>query len=120
MKNILTTLLLLMSFTAIAQLNSNAQQLKDNGSTEYKLIKKYAESEWGQDYKMIVYTINKQADALSEMITLSKREDYDKELLFAAFQEWSDSSITVGDSVFVDYSMMVYTYKNQLEAKNSY
>jgi len=64
MKNTLTILLLLGAFTVSAQLNSNAQTLKDANSIEYRLLKKYAEQKWGEDYEMIVYTINEHTDAM--------------------------------------------------------
>ena len=119
MKNTLTTLLLLGAFTVNAQLNSNAQTLKDADSIEYRLLKKYAEQEWGEDYEMIVYTINEHADAMREVVDIMS-EGGDNMIMFSAFKKWSDNSIRVEGKSFVDYTMVLYTYKEQLEAKNSY
>jgi len=84
------------------------------------LLKKYAENKWNDDYEMIVYTINNQAEAMLEMVELKRESDYDEGLMVAAFLKWKDKSIEIEGEYFVDYEMLVYTYKNQLEAKNSY
>ena len=119
-KNILTTLLLIISFTASAQLNETAKRVKSNLPIDYELLKKYAENKWNDDYEMIVYTINNQAEAMLEMVELKRESDYDEGLMVAAFLKWKDKSIEIEGEYFVDYEMLVYTYKNQLEAKNSY
>ena len=46
MRKLFTLLLLTVATTVSAQLNSNAQILKDANSIEYRLIKKYAEQEF--------------------------------------------------------------------------
>jgi len=47
-------------------------------------------------------------------------EGADKMIMFSAFKKWSDNSIRLEGKSFVDYTMVLYTYKEQLEAKNSY
>jgi len=120
MKNLLVTaVLFLATFTVSGQLNNNAKILKESTAIEYKLIKKYAEQRWDEDHEMIVYTINEQADALAEVVSILKSGG-DKLIMFKAWNNWEDSSIKVEGKSFVDFEMVLYTYKEQLEAKNSY
>ena len=120
MKKLFTILALTVTFIASAQLNSTAQIVKDRLPIEYKLIKKFAEDKWGQDFEMIVYTINEHADAMREFANITNAEGTDLRLMRDAYKKWTDNSIIIEGKPFVDYPMVVYTYKKQLEAKNQY
>ena len=50
-------------------LNPNATYIKKNHPTGYeKTIKMHALEKWGDDYSMVVYMINKQSDALVNLV----------------------------------------------------
>ncbi len=123
-------------------LEINAQTLEKSASfikTEYlKLyeanIKKYALEKWKEDYDMVVYEINKQCDAIFELIEEFKSENTN--ILFRASIKWSYEGklnlntkrwegITKCDlpnllQLECDWTMVLYEYKKQVKAKNSF
>lgn len=127
---------LLCAFFAKAEgLNSNASYIKKNYSLDYEqTLKKYALVEWKEDYSMVVYEINKQADALIKLIEEFKSENTN--IAFKAIQEWSKEGYKSENIVFFkeittfglkdllkmhcDWSMVKYEYDKQLKAKNSF
>ena len=114
--NVLITLFLI-SGAAWSQLNSEAQLLKDNYASIYANIKILVAKDWEGDHKMMVYGINKQAEAFFEMSTYMDSVDYDERIMENAVSEWSE---TINDKMCTDFKMVVYTYKRQLQAKGSY
>jgi len=110
----------------------------------YAPIKAMAIEEWGSDDSMIVYTINSQADALYFFLT----EKVDTGERVEAIEEWNDDSakfqraldalikeadaaskegrklnMDIYNDLFrlrADWTMVKYTYDNQMKAKNSY
>lgn len=123
MKTIVTLLICLLSFNVIGQLNDNAEFLRDSIPNFYKPIKDYAVSEWGTDHEMVVYTINKQSDALFEFVHLYS-ENHD-DVVNIALAEWCIEPDKIGktESIYeiqFDWVMVVYQIKKQLKAKSSY
>ena len=117
MKTLKTVLLAVLLLGAInvsfGQLSPEAQTVKNSAPELYSKIKQLAEKDWEGDHSMMVYTINKQVDSFFEFGQLTERADYDEELMADALIEWKYDDL-------LDYSMMVYTYKKQLKAKNQY
>jgi len=135
------TLIILISVilsTTIANsqgLNTNANYIKKNFPTEYEnTLKKYALAEWNDDFSMVVYEINKQADAIVQL-TESFESD-NTNIAFKAIQEWSREGylsnnikifkeMTTFDlkellKMHCDWSMVKYEYDKQVKAKNSF
>lgn len=100
-----------------SQLNSNAEILKNDVPETYKKIKTFAEQDWKGDHSMMVYTINKQADSFFEYYDLIKSKNYDEKILINAMTDWN---VVIDGVEIYDYSMIMYTYKKQLKAKESY
>jgi len=135
------TLIILISVilsTTIANsqgLNTNASYIKKNFPTEYEnTLKKYALAEWNDDFSMVVYEINKQADAIVQL-TESFESD-NTNIAFKAIQEWSrEGYLSNNIKIFkemtsfglkellkmhCDWSMVKYEYDKQVKAKNSF
>lgn len=117
------------------ELNSNASYIRKNHSTEYEVtIKKYALEEWKDDFSMVVYEINKQADALFELV--SDFESENTNIAFRAIQEWSMDGYEEKNIEHVkifkifslenllklhcDWTMVKYEYDKQVKAKNAF
>jgi len=136
MRKIILVLALLCSYFFVnAQLNGNASYIKEKFPTEYeKTLKKYALKEWNDDYSMVVYEINNQADALVQLV--NNFESDNTQIVFNAIQEWSRDgyknynieefkkfetfSVENLLKLHCDWSMVKYEYDNQVKAKNSF
>ncbi|MDX1828758.1 MAG: hypothetical protein R3342_04345 [Lutibacter sp.] len=137
MKKIIIFLVVsIMTNVASSQsLNSNASYIKNNYETEYEnIIKKHALNEWKDDFSMVVYEINKQADALIELIGAFKSENTN--IAYKAIQEWSfDGYQSFNINIFkemksfglkdlvkmqCDWTMVKYEYLKQAKAKNAF
>ena len=127
----LLLLLLIAPVLGFGQLNSNAKLVKERIPALYETIKKYSEREWGNDYEMIVYTINNQVDAFIEMGNLMSADNFDQNIWFNSLLEWAENpsklekELTDGDmnalnTNVIQWDMVLYNYKNQLKAKLSY
>jgi len=134
-KLIFVVSLLCFSVFAHAQLNSNAEYIKKNHSTQYEnTLKKYALKEWNDDYSMVVWEINKQADALFEITNSFKSNN--TQVLFSAVQEWSKDGYKSSNiekfnkftvisienllKLHCDWSMVKWEYDKQVKAKNAF
>ena len=117
MKRILLLLLIFSTLSISAQLNSNAKLIKEKLPNEYHLIKLIASEDWEGDHRMMLYTINNQADAYIKVLEFSKAPNYDKAIFKNALSEWS--KLIKGENC-TDWKMVAYTYKNQLKAKSEY
>lgn len=118
MKTIIITIgLILVTLVSYGQLNSSATFLKENRAESYKDIKFMAVLKWDNNHNMIIHEINKEADAKLEVGKITKDANYDEELLLNAMVKWSE---TIGGKLYYDYSMVVYEYKKQIKAKESY
>jgi len=132
---IILSLLLTATFASAEGLNSNASYIKKNYPTEYEqTLKKYALAEWNDDFSMVVYEINKQADALVKLVDEFKSDNTN--IAFKAIQEWSrDGYESKNIALFkemttfglkdllkmhCDWSMVKYEYDKQVKAKNSF
>ena len=132
---IILAILLTATFTKAEGLNSNASYIKKNYPSEYEqTLKKHALAEWKDDYSMVVYEINKQADALIDLIEEFKSENTN--IVYKAMQEWSidgyksSNVITFKEmttfglkdllKMHCDWSMVKYEYDKQVKAKNSF
>ncbi len=127
--------MILISFFVKAQLSTNSKIIKDEYSSQYEQIfKYYAVQEWNTDYRMVVYEINTQSEALISLINSFEGEN--TQIVYEAIIEWSkpgfekyninkfkDISIFNLKSLVVlhtDWRMVQYTYNNQVKAKNSF
>lgn len=116
-------------------LNTNASHIKKVFPTEYEnTLKKYALAEWNDDFSMVVYEINKQSDAIIQLI--ESFESDNTNIVFKAIQTWSrDGYLNYNIKIFqemktfglkellkmhCDWSMVKYEYNKQVEAKNSF
>jgi len=108
---------MLGAVTINAQLNSSAKLIKEKLPKEYRLIKHIASEDWEGDHRMMVYTINNQSEAFLKILELKKASSYDESIMKKALSEWS--KLIKGENC-IDWKMVVYTYKNQLKAKNEY
>ncbi|MBT6195434.1 MAG: hypothetical protein HOI54_00115 [Candidatus Marinimicrobia bacterium] len=132
---IILIVLLTATFANAEGLNSNASYIKKNYPTEYEqTLKRYALAEWKDDFSMVVYEINKQADALVKLVDEFKSDNTN--VAFKAIQEWSrDGYKSKNISLFnemktfglkdllklhCDWSMVKYEYDKQVKAKNSF
>jgi len=137
MKRTILIFLLISVFVFINAegLESNAKYIKANYSDDYeKTIKKHALEEWNDDFRMVVYEINNQSDALVELIRIFESENTN--IVFKAIQEWSiagykDSNVIIFKEIktfsldellklHCDWKMVKYEYENQVKAKNSF
>jgi hypothetical protein len=138
MKKITLGLMLIVSFaiTGIAQeLEPNALVIKDKFNYGYEnTIKKYALIKWKEDFSMVVYEINKQSDALTNIVEKFKSKN--TTILYNAIIKWSQpnkaeanhkiwkelTSIDLATMLKfnVDWSMVEYEYEKQDKAANSF
>jgi len=115
-------IMLLFAVSAFANgLNPEATRLKTNNPNIYSAVKNRAIIEWGTDHEMIVYTINKQCEAIFKLSTLSpKLTDVE---FYAILIEWCEDDLSLYDSILsapVDWCMVVYVMEKQIEAKSQY
>lgn len=136
MRNLLLVLFLFSAISVGAQsLNTHAEYIKTKFPTDYtNTIRKHAVEEWGTDHRMIVYTINQQADALFDIVNTFKTEN--TQILYDAAIEWShdgykSSNITKFNDLktvnvesmiklHCDWRMVKYTYEKQVTSKAAY
>ncbi len=102
------------------ELNENAKLLK-NGNEEvqeiYQQIRKFAVNKWDDEHNMVVYEINKQADAVFEFKEATSSSTYDNDIMKKALIKWSEK---IDGEFMPDWNMLMYEYKKQLKAKNAY
>ncbi|WP_345029294.1 hypothetical protein [Ravibacter arvi] len=116
-------------------LNSEAIYIKDNFPEEYEnTLKRYALFEWKDDFSMVVYEINRQAESIVELVDSFDSDNTN--IVYNAIQEWSrsgylsknikifsemtDFSVKYLIKMHCDWSMVKYEYDRQVEAKNSF
>jgi|TARA_B110000908_G_scaffold108268_1_gene127188 hypothetical protein len=97
-------------------LSRYAKNLRGADPKEYNLIKFIAVDTWGDNHRMVIYTINKQVKAyISIMTDLVGRKDFDKDTLVNSMIKWRKK---VGSTFYYDWSMIVYDYKKQMKNKD--
>lgn len=131
------TILVLFScitFVNGQELNKNARYIKDKYPAEYEnILKRNALKEWKDDYSMVIYEINKQADSIFDVVSSFEREN--TSIMFKAIQEWSIDGysnynmnilkemkifeLTSLLKMYCDWSMVKFEYNKQLKAKKS-
>jgi hypothetical protein len=126
MKKVFILFLLVIGFGLFAEgLSVNAQTLKKGFPEEYEVIKARAVADWGTNHNMVVYEISKQADALVDVLMIIG-DGCDSQLMGESILQWTDDPewfMEDMDSFMLiptDWTMVLYEYKKQLEAKNSY
>lgn len=117
------------------KLDFNAKTIKEKYSEKYtNTIRKHAMSEWGTDYRMVVYEINKQSDSLVELVNSFKSEHTN--IAYQAILDWSvegykthnkeqfEAIKTFGLEQLLDFHcdwrMVKYTYDKQVKAKSAF
>ncbi|MFA7222795.1 MAG: hypothetical protein WC148_04680 [Bacilli bacterium] len=137
MRNFILLMSILLTTTTVKAegLNANASYIKNNYPTEYEqTLKKQALQKWNDDYEMVVYMINNQADDLIKLIAGFKSDNTN--IVFKAIQKWSIDgykysnvekfkNITTFElkqliPLHCDWEMVKYEYDNQVKAKNSF
>lgn len=102
-------------------LNNSAILLKESSNEKlnaiYQDIKNAAEDKWGSNYSMILYTINQQGNAFSDVMTAPKRPDYDESIMTEAINKWCSKE---DNKIKCDWVMVMYEYNKQLKAKSAY
>jgi hypothetical protein len=100
------------------ELNKNALMVKTQSEAKglkfYNEIKTFAEKDWKGNHEMMIFTINKQADAIVDFISATSSENYDINIMAVALDDWKDKN------GICDYVMIMYQYKKQLKAKGNY
>jgi hypothetical protein len=112
-KTILTTIALIVFSISYAQLNNTALTYKKQASKIYDQIVTFAENKWKDDNTMIVYTINKQCDALYKLATEPKYSSYLKapkgtrknSQFLKILGQWTEK---VNGVPTTDYTMIIY------------
>lgn len=112
MKRLLTIISALFIFPmmASAQLNTEAEVLREEQPEQYNNIKCYAVNKWGDDNQMIVHTINKQAEALVVVLRAKDEELVSDDFLAAAMNKWE-----YDECEGYNWRMVVHEIKNQIE-----
>lgn len=138
--------LVILSISLNAQLNNYAGYLKSEKPEMYAPIRAMAVEKWGVDDEMIVYTINEQAEALNYFLSGSGENDFSE--MVEAMEKWTEDKVTFKRtlnlfleeiensnkqgrdlnidlyySLFTlptDWTMVKYTYDNQMKVKESY
>ncbi len=128
MKKLILLFAMLLAGVAQAQLNSQAQVIKSNYSSLYSDIRQSSVSKWGGDHEMVLYRINNQSEAYSEL--LSNYNDSHWEILNAAIIKWGTDKTHNSrimkktgwkfSDIRADWEMVKYNYDNQTEASTYY
>jgi hypothetical protein len=140
MKKLIFAILLNMFFLNIGlaqELSINSKLIREKYNYEYEYIfKHYAVKEWGEDYAMVLFEINRQSDSFIELINKLKSEHLS--IFKNAILEWSREGYKEenlrkireeGNSIFIiskliklktDWSMVKFEYDRQVKAKESF
>lgn len=134
MKGFVILLLTVSTVASGQELNSNARQIKSNYNESYEeVLKKHALDEWNDDYEMVIYQINTEADALNDLVDMFKSEHTN--IAFDAIKEWSydgyknynikkfRATNTFSLSKLVEFhcewQMVKHSYEKEVKAKNA-
>lgn len=119
MKKLISMLaIMLVSVSVFSQLNPSAELLRSTNSKEYNTIKAYAVDKWGSDNQMVVYTINKQTDAMFKVLDIIQDVREGSALEQCALDAAVKWSVTNSDSsIGIQWDMVEYEIEKWL--KNS-
>ena len=128
MKKILLICAMFFCGLACAQLDSNANAIKSTYESLYYDIREKAIDKWKTDHQMVVYEINSQSQAFSDLTR--KYESKYSQILNAAIKKWGTDKTYNNDvmktdnwsmsKIHADWQMVLYEYNNQTVAANSY
>jgi|688.fasta_scaffold153446_4 hypothetical protein len=140
MKKLIFAILLNLFFLNIGlaqELSINSKLIREKYNYEYEYnFKHYAVKEWGEDYAMVLFEINRQSDSFIELINKLKSEHLS--IFKNAILEWSREGYKEenlrkireeGNSIFImskliklktDWSMVKFEYDRQVKAKESF
>ena len=114
-KTILTIAAILIANFTFGQLNSKAKFFQEKAPEIYKDIRYYAVQEWGVQDDMVIYTINKESDALhnlmmnySDYVNAEKGSKKHKQYMIA-LSNWTKEYSK--ERYYTVYSMVVYELK---------
>ena len=125
MKKLLTLLLLVTSFSAFAQLNTNATLTKNYSEVTYENIKFHSIELVGKDnHTMIISSINIQCDAFQKLMDIYLTDDVDMDILnegkkLLRYPGYETYMVTLSET-HIDWSLLLQYYKMEIAAKNSY
>lgn len=118
-KLIIIFFVLISSISYCQELNSSAIILKNDKTDSYNAIKKFAVTKWDAEHDMIVYEINKQAEAFFDVLELFEGN---KEIFSQSVLKWGEN--VTADNLLknstVDWSMVLYEMKKQIKAEKAY
>ena len=130
MKKLILITLLALSTSLSAQINFSATAIKSETPELYADIRSSAIQEWSNDHSMVLYEINKQADAFRELRVLHLHAPSNWRILNYALEEWGtdkshNRTVMSKDGwkmehCRADWSMVKYEYEKQVKAKRSY
>ncbi len=117
------------------ELNSYASHIRENYPKEYdETLKKYALLEWREDYSMVVYEINRQAEGIFALINQFVSDNTN--IVINAILEWSrdgyyDRNLKILEEIdsinldnllrmHCDWTMVEYEYSKQAKAKRAF
>ncbi len=137
MRKVVLSIVFLFSFIASFSqgLDVNAIKIKQNYNSAYEnTIKKYALIKWKDDFEMVVYEINKQSDALINIVETFKSKN--TSILYKAIIKWSETNKSESNHniwkqisnidletllrFHVDWTMVEYEYNNQVKASTAF
>jgi len=124
---LIAVLVLLAVSSGAAELSSDANIIKKVLPEPYEIIKTMAIEEWGTDHAMVLFTINRQCDALIWVIDnfgINGRE------ILGAMGEWTEGGFDVVEAAIssdegmfntrTDWAMVQFEAKRQIDAAGKY
>lgn len=120
MKNLLAILFLIPFFAQSQTLCNEAYFLKTDRPSIYETIESEAKKEWGNDFNMVVYEINKQSTALLDFTDLfqhfkSEGNKKGMEIMSQALMKWTEGEFKDLSSR-VDWNMVMHEANKQLQS----
>lgn len=107
-----------------SKLNDIATWLKKDKPELYQSIKEFSIREWNDDHSMILYEINKQSTGYYEsMMLLGNDKEQNQPVFIDALFEWSenlDKIQNMNKNNTINWSMVHYEMKKQIDARNKY
>ena len=144
-KTVITVLMLLVASVLFAQLGPSATVIKEDLPDSYAIISSYAVNEYGNDHEMVLWEINRQCEAMINVIEKGIQLDHTNSAIYTtifvnAIAEWSyddtaennlssilhtiktDNALIGVETLYltVDWIMAEAMINNQLEAAEVY
>ena len=112
--------LIICSTAAFSQLRADAKMLKSDLPKSYSAIRTFAVKKWADDHKMVVFEINKQSEAMLNVLLV---EDKNVDVFTEAYSKWTErdiNTINISENPTTDWGMVYWEYKKQVKAASSY